>query len=891
MAYYPDAGVRFILENLKESVLHNYKLLGGATDSVRKLLDDLEMLGEFFRYYPKKYSNNEILEKLASEIRDVFFRAENAVETYISRAAVQKLRGGINRAVHLVDHVSDILALVKGIEKVREDVWMIMENQRYLESTAGLQIVDISSRTGPKEEKIPVIEEDNVVGFDDAAEEVIELLTGESDNESDQLKVISIIGMLGLGKTTLAKMVFNDPKIEYLFYFRAFVNVSQEYTRKEVFLKILRQFTQITDKMNYMTDEELVQELHNVLKTRRYLIVMDDVWTKEAWSDLKSAFPNNDQGSRVLITSRNKLVVVYANPAIDPYFLRFLYPDESRELLRRKVFGENCFPSELESYELRILQKCDGLPLAIAVVAGILVNHRDRTDWWKRVAEYLTGYVARNQEQSYALIKLSYNHMPHHLKPCFLYLGVFGKDFEIPMWKLVRLWIAEGFIPRDGSISLEDTAKDYLEELLVRNLVMVGHRRSTGEIKTCRVHDTLHDFCRKEAMKENLFYEIERFGQAISLSAYPSGNFRRLCVNASVYECIISSRSGEYVRSFMSFAKEETTLPPERVSFIPKAFKLLRVLDFRSIIFTGFPTDLLYLVLLRYIALSGHLKILPEKMANLWNLQTLIVETSFRTLKIKADICKLAQLRHLHTNASTSLATCKKELSFNGNLQTLSTISPESCRAEVFDRTPRLKKLGICGKLANVIEPNGQSDLFFSLFKLEDLENLKLLNDDVTSKLHTLPRENMFPRKLTRLTLLNTILDWSQMATVGKLENLEVLKLKDNAFRGFLWQTEDDGFHNLKILHIGRTDLVIWRASASSFPVLRSLFLRHCSKLEALPYGITNNATLQEIDLYCTNSSVVSSARRVVSYRLEVQAKDKNERGAAFKLSVYPPDL
>ncbi|KAL3501683.1 hypothetical protein ACH5RR_036132 [Cinchona calisaya] len=882
-----DAAVGFILQNLKESIQYNTELIGKVKSNVKDLCDDLDTLRAFIKKYSEDYSKNEILEKLANEIRTVVYRAEDAIERYISCSSVQKLRGGFGRAVHYVDYTAELRDVGKEIEKVSKDVREIYENKAPL-GFAAMQVDEICTRV-QKEKKTLVVEEDNVVGFDDATKDVIELLTGESDNQSDQLEVFSIIGMLGLGKTTLAKKVLNDPKIEYEFYTRAFVNVSQEYERKEVFLKILGSFTQITDQMNKMSDEELAKELSNHLKTRKYLIVMDDVWTKEAWDQLKIAFPNNNKRSRILITSRNRPVAVHANTNINPYNLRFLYPDESRELLRRKVFGQNSCPSELEEYELKILQKCDGLPLAIVVVAGILVNHRGRTDWWKRVAQDVNDYVARDQEQSY-VINLSYNHMPYRLKPCFLYLGVFREDFEIPIWKLVRLWIAEGFIPQDGSMSLEDIAEDYLEELVDRNLVMVGHRRSTGQIKTCRIHDTLRDFCKKEAAKENLFKEIKKVGQLASLSPDTCDSFRRLCVNAVVSDYIKSKPSGECVRSFLSFAKEETTLQPDHISFIPKAFKLLRVLDVRSIIFTRFPTDILYLVLLKYIAISCHFKILPEKMSNLWNLQTLIVETSSRTLDIKADIWKLAQLRHLHTNASTSLAKSKEQPSINASLQTLSTISPESCSAEVFDRTPKLKKLGICGKLRNILEAHGQSSFFASLYKLEELENLKLLNDDISVKLHALPQENMFPRNLTRLTLLNTLLEWRHMSTLGKLEKLEVLKLKDNAFQGELWKTEDCGFRNLKVLHIGSTNLVMWKASASHFPILRSLFLRHCTKLEAVPSGLGDISTLQEIDLYCTNPTVATSARKIQVLKLQVQAKDKHRRGSGFKLSVYPPD-
>ena len=145
-----------------------------------------------------------------------------------------------------------------------------------------------------------------------------------------------------------------------------------------------------------------------------------------------------------------------------------------------------------------------------------------------------------------------------------------------------------------------------------------------------------------------------------------------------------------------------------------------------------------------------------------------------------------------------------------------------------------------------------------------------------------LPGENMFPSKLSILTLFNTLLDWKHMSTLGKLKNLEVLKLNDNAFEGIMWETEDGGFKHLKVLHIGATNLTVWKASASSFPILTTLYLKHCNNLEAIPRGLEGISTLQMIDLYCNNPPVANSARRLQVAKL--QAKKK------FKLSVYPPD-
>ncbi|XP_027096319.1 putative late blight resistance protein homolog R1A-10 [Coffea arabica] len=882
----------FILQNLKESVQCNSELIGGVSKSVKGLCGDPDTLRAFIKEYYERRSNSQILEKLANEIRNVVYQAEDAIETYIVLESKHKGRRTIGVAAdHIGGYVSDALNATKQIEDVCRKLKEIYQIKTPLDPDA-MQVGQSSKRI-PKKEEAVTEEEDNVVGLDDEAKNVIELLT----EGSQELEVISVIGMHGLGKTTLAKKILNDPTIEFKFYSRAFVEVSQEFERREVFLHILGAFTKITEEIKDLSDDKLVKELHRQLKTRKYLIVLDDVWTPEGWDQLKVAFPNNDKQSRILITSHNEPVAFHANPSCDPHYLRCLDLEDSRELLRKKVFGKSDCPGELEKLELSILLKCDGLPLAIVILAGVLLNYRDRTDWWKKVTEDLDHFVAKHPEQSHGVIRLSYEHLPPHLKPCFLYLGVFREDIGIPVWKLLQLWIAEGFVQKDHAISLEEKAEAYLDDLVSRNLVMVGQRGSSGRIKTCRIHDSLRDFCRREAMKENLFQEVERYDQSTFSTEHTSlDNACRLCMNFHLLDGI-ENLSGIRVRSFLSFAKKETKLLPEHISCIPRAFKLLRVLDVRPIIFTRFPGELVYLVLLRYIALSSRCKILPEKMSNLQILRTVIFETSWPTLEIKADIWKMPQLRHLITNTSACLPLPlakihKGEPSISANLQTLSSISPESCKRDVFERVPKLKKLGICGRLASFMQGNNESSLFDSFSKLEFLENLKLINADFNSKLHFLPHESKFPRSLTRLTLLNTMLDWKHMSILGKLENLEVLKLKDNAFEGERWQTEEGGFLRLQVLNIGSTSLVTWNASASDFPRLRCLVLMHCSKLEAIPHGLAQIASLQAVEVYCTSNAAASSAKKIQAVKLESQSQQPNTgtKSRGFKLSVYPPE-
>lgn len=884
-----EAAVRFVLENLKQILAYNVHLIADVRENVQELCNELEILNGFVKDYSEMDSSIECLKVLRREIERVVSDAEDVVEKYIVQSSKQNARTGVNKMLKSGGYGSKLRELGKEIEGVSRKVKALYEENRVGARLEAAHIQEIT-RERAKRKQAPTVEEDNVVGFDAATEEVIKLLTGGSED----LEVLSIVGMLGLGKTTLAKKVLNDPKIEYDFFARTFVYVSQKFEKREVFLNVLESIDQPTETVKRLQEPELARHLRKQLETRKYLIVMDDVWEKEDWDVLKVAFPNNKKGSRVLITTRFNHVATHANPTSEPYRLNFLTPEAGQELLRSKVFGENKCPEPLQKHELKIVDKCGGLPLAIVVIAGILIKKGQIASWWSRVADSVNQYISRDEKHIKDVIILSYNHLPYHLKPCFLYLGVFREDFEIPVWKLLRLWIAEGFVAQQGDPNLEDVAEDYLEELVDRNLVMVGQRRSSGQIKTCRIHDTLRDFCKDKGKEENIFHEIKKDNLESFLSKSPIlDDCRRLCINANVMDYISKKPCGARVRSFLTSAKEETTLDAKHVTLIPKAFRLLRVLDAKSLRFTLFPADMCQLVLLKYISISSRLDILPAAMSTLWSLQTLIVDTSSRTLEIKSDIWKMPQLRHLHTNASTSLpcpTIPKGETLVNANLQTLSSISPESCTKELFERTPKLKKLAICGKLAILFQANGQSTLFETLCALDFLENLKLLNEDVLSPLRRLPQEHSFPGKLTKLTLSKTLLPWNQMSILGKLENLEVLKLKDNAFKGDRWRTESGGFQSLQFLHIGSTELLSWDvAAADHLPLLKTLVLKHCTELHRLPPSLAHISTLQLIDLSCTNRSVASSAKDIENLKLK-QAQQKGSKSNRFKLLVYPPD-
>ncbi|MFS8018491.1 putative virus X resistance protein-like, coiled-coil [Helianthus anomalus] len=885
-----DAVVDFASENLKQLLLYKSDLICGIEDQLDSLCKELNLMKAFLKDLKEIHSDNKYARELARQITHVVYEAEDAIDTFVLAAAMQKERNTLSRIFHLFDDPPNLQSVAKAIESIKFDVNRIYDNKRPRIEAA------VSS---PSHGWNLVAEEENVVGFDEEARQVVGRLT----NVTESLGVVSIVGMGGLGKTTLAKMVYCDPAIQAHFSVHAWGCVSQEYRRKEVLLTILGFLMRSSDQTSKMNEEMITEEICKHLKKKRYLIVLDDLWTTDAWNDLKTAFPNLDCGSRILLTTRNTEVALLANPNTPPHHLRFLNQDESFELLSAKVFGRKSCPLELAELGKTIAKKCDGLPLAIVVLAGLLKKNNKIRYFWEKVAESVDSYVARDPDQCLDVLAFSYKHLPDHLKLCFIYFGAFPEDFLIPVSKLVMLWVAEGFIQQNGQESLEDLAEEYLEDLVQRNLILIDKKGANGRIKTCRVHSMLHDLCLQEAAEEKFLHVIKRNIQ------YPSSvikseslyHHRRLCVHSDVLNFIYSKPSCPRVRSFLCFPSEEMEFSREHTSFFHETLKLVRVLDMGSLKLSHFPAEITQLVHLRYISIFGKFKVLPPSISKLWSLQSLIIKTTWRDLDVQVDIWKMSQFRHLHTNASSRLhgpqaktRVDNEDPLVQGNIQTISTISPDSCTENILARTPGLKKLGIRGMLVILMEVKKRASLFDNLGKLNNLEKLKLLNDTFPrppcdGKLESLPPSHKFPPHLNKLTLSYTLLDWKHMSTLAKLPNLEVLKLKAYAFKGPQWDPLDGGFRLLKYLLIGKTDLVHWKAWGHHFPNLEHIVVEECDSLVAVPHGLADVSALQTMELHHTPSAIASA--RLIQQRKQVQQQQKQcMQSDGFKLLIYPPE-
>nr|XP_027064525.1 putative late blight resistance protein homolog R1A-4 [Coffea arabica] len=682
-----------------------------------------------------------------------------------------------------------------------------------------------------------------VVGFRDEAGQIIYQLT----KGSGELDVVSIVGMPGLGRTTLANKVYHDPMIICHFHIRAWCCISQVYGKKDVLFQILACSDPLdSDEYSRMDADDLAISLYHCLKGHRYLLVLDDVWDIEAWNALKVSFPNDANGSRILLTSRISKLALEVKPASKPLHLRQLTDDECLELLQKKLVEKGGYPPALFLYGKHIAKGCKGLPLTVVITAEILANLEQ--DGWEEIAESLSSDTVSGTEHCKSILELSYKHVHHYLKPCLLYFGAFQEDQEIPIWRLMRLWIAEGFVQKTQVKSLEDTAEDNIMDLIGRSLVIVDKPKSTSGVKTCRIHDLLHEFCLRKATEENLL-KLRRDDAGLPKFDKPS-NTRRLFIYSKAKHFQKSRLFCPLLTSLVVTTQSEEYGTPYNVSSIFRIFKLLRVLDLGKInLGFVFPGEIMLLVQLRYLAFSGNMNHIPSSIANLWNLETFILKSLHGSLFLPDTVWNMQTLRCLCVSGKFfDLSLAKDNLDSSSDLCNLDTISAleldlGQSMGKIMKKFPNIRKLKC--SLRETEKSCGDRNKIVAMDFLRRLESLKLSFYRVKEKDY----EFSFPMNLKKLTL--EAFPWSMISSIGSLPNLEVLKLLGTKAGGEeIWNMAEGEFPKLKFLKLELLCIVRWTCSGDHLPCLQKLVLESCLNLEELPSCLGEIPTLELIQVH-----------------------------------------
>ncbi|PSS11980.1 Disease resistance RPP13-like protein [Actinidia chinensis var. chinensis] len=518
-------------------------------------------------------------------------------------------------------------------------------------STLGLHVVNISGTPIQDRERPPTTSatyEPCIHGRDKSKREIIDLLRME---ESD-LGIIPITGMGGIGKTTVAQVVYNDEVVKKHFDLKAWICVSDNFD----IMRITKEIAGYVhgDSSGSKTLDQLQDQLKSALDGKKFLIVLDDVWDVKynEWNILKSPFRAGAPGCKVIVTTRDTEVASMMG-TVQYHALECLPYEECWSIFAQHAFQNisTATHRNLESIGQEIVKKCGGLPLAARTLGGLL-QCKPRESEWKNVLNSKIWELKGSD--ILPALRLSYHHLPPHLKQCFAYCAILPKDYEFEEEELVLLWMAEGFIcQQEGGKRMEDLGIEYFRELLSRSFFQPSRMTEGSKFV---MHDLINDLAQFFARQTSFRLEDNKEKYKNLKKARHSSYIQCNLDGIKKFE---NFHKAEHLRTFLPFSLTEledyylsSHVPLE---LLPK-LKCLRVLGFSSYHICEIPTSIGELKHLRYLNLSYTLvERLPESLGYLYNLQTLLLRGCKRLKKFPPSIENLINLRHLDITDADSL--------------------------------------------------------------------------------------------------------------------------------------------------------------------------------------------------------------------------------------------
>lgn len=839
-----------ILHPAPNHILLDKQLIESIKERVSFLLDFLE----------DSSTSNGAVEVLITRIRDAAYESEDEIYISVILPASES------------NKERNYGSFYKVLQQVLERMDSIEKEVMKIEQGCSVKNLESKSSKPAGSSRLASSGKSSKVGLDEDMKQIKDRLRGFPS----KLEIVPITGMGGIGKTTLAGNIYDDPFVVYHFYIRDWTTVSKQYRVREIFLGLLGSMKNLGNQMNQASDDQLGECLYKSLKGNRYLILMDDLWDTNVWDEVKKFFPDDNNGSRILITTRLSNVALYANSSGTYHQMHLLNETESWNLLREKVFGNECCHPELEEIGKKIARNCQGLPLAIVVIGGHLSNSSKSQDYWEHVAKNVRSIVSTKDEQCLEILSWSYNYLPHHLKACLLYFGAFPAAHEISISKVIKLWAAEGFVKPLETKSLEEAAETHLEDLIGRNLVLVRTHRFNGKIKTCSIHDLLREICLREAKKEDFLHDMRSSDHLFRKKPLSQ---RRLSIPSEILDSY-GNKYNPSVQSLLYFFGHS-----HRVLAFTANFKLLRVLDMLAVKLDVCPIEIVQLVTLRYLAFIYD-GMLPESISKLCNLQTLIFYrgmgvTFVDVLYLPMGIWKMPRLRHLHLNGSALPNPSGAQIDGDSSvlLEKLETLLVQDLRLseEVLRMIPNLKILKI------TYTPRSDQDIpsyyLNNLVSLHQLETLKCAFVPQYSPAFSDATLNLvFPLNLKKLTLCGCAIPWKNITIVGSLPNLVALKLQIHAFEGPEWEANEGEFRLLQYLQLEMIDLKQWTADETHFPSLKRLSIQECFHLEKIPSGFGDISTLELIEIDNSSESAARSAVEILEEQQDLGNYDLQVR-------------
>ncbi|WVZ54682.1 hypothetical protein U9M48_005445 [Paspalum notatum var. saurae] len=815
------SGILNILANkLAPLVIKQYSSIVGVT----KDLQDLQVLVQVINCWLEKagYEAVESDQLWLRQLKHVAYDVDDIVDECHLEAEKHEANGGNHiLSKSLITKARSFLLKCKAARKIQaiKERFAAIVKQRtdftaIVNSLPDGHPVPHINRTVRAIPTLPTVDETSVHGRDQEKHEIISKLA--DNNNQHIIKIVSVIGLGGCGKTTLAKLVFNDGNIvKEHFEVRVWVHVSQEFDVEKLVKKLFEAIS--GEKSECCSLQKMAETISNKLTGKRYLLVLDDVWTEDRiqWEEFMVHVKCGAPGSSILLTTRS-IKVAEAVESTEPFNLPFLSEVDCWAVFCQS-FGMTIEGLDSEFLEVGrvIVNRCGGVPLAVKVLAGVL-RDKKRVEEWKAMRDSNLLDADDREQIAFGCLKLSYFHLPCHLKQCFTICSLFPKGHRIYKEQLIELWIAHDMISlTPGFAYLEDIGAEHFSSL-VQVSFLQDVAENDGRV-ICKMHDLVHDLA-QSIMREEISTNVQE-DAASSTKGYRYFSL----IERPYFSLIERPRKPLPKRVFKNARSIYVDEGWDIISEDLENAKHLRSIIVKYEYCSAELMAIFKIKNLKYLEISGwHCESLPEAISDIWSLQAVhLINNSL--LELPKSIGKLQKLRTLNLSGGWKL---------------------ESLPDSIVD----------CTMLSSIVLSKCTS--FTALPKsIGKLQKLRTLNLSHSTKLKSLPDSIGDCNMLTSIDLSYCKNLAALPNSIGRIKNLRVLQLGGTEIEKL--PSRITTLRSLECLDLrGCSKLVELPEGIGNLKKLQVLNLENCSKLVELPEGIINLERLQVLNLECCRNLV-----------------------------------